>query len=524
MELKAYVMPLVKYWWLLLISVLIAATSSYAVTRKQPATYMSKTILVIGRAVYEANPNGNDLYINQQLGSYYADLAMREPIRNATMAALGLNWLPAYNVQVLPNSQFLEIDVLDTLPVRAQAVANEVARQLIDQTPANANQQDQSNQTFIAQQLDQLKNSILQTQDQISKAQANLQTLNSARQIADAQQQISALQAKLSSLQNNYALLLNSSGQSANNSLTVLEPADLPTAPVSSNKSTVILLSAVLALVVSAGAAYLLEYLDDTVKSTEEIEKLIDAPIIGNIYKADEDERKAGYITNHPQSDLADSFRALRTNLEFLNIEKPVKSLMVTSSSMGEGKTFISANLALTLAQGGKKVILVDIDFRKPNVHEQLNLPNQKGLSDIFLGSNEIEDVLEMWGNQIQVITCGSLPPNPSELLGSIKMDAILEDLKNRADIVIIDSPPLIVSDAVMVASKVDGVILLVSHGLTRRGYLSTSINKLKRGTVRLLGVVFNQIPRSNSEYAYRPYSYYSENRNTKKKWLPFSR
>ncbi len=123
MDISAYIRPLLKWWWLILLATLVGFVASALVTSRQPPTYQSRTTLITGRAVYESNPTGNDFFLNQTLASYYADLAMREPVRTAAMEALGVNWLPQYQARLLPNSQIIEIVVTDTDPQRAQAVA-----------------------------------------------------------------------------------------------------------------------------------------------------------------------------------------------------------------------------------------------------------------------------------------------------------------------------------------------------------------------------------------------------------------
>jgi polysaccharide biosynthesis transport protein len=520
MELKAYIAPVIKYWWLLLLSALIAAISSFIVTRNQLPSYQSKATLLIGRAVYEPNPNGNDLYLNTQLASFYADLAMREPVRNGAMIALGMTWLPDYSAEVLPNSQLIEIDVMDTVPLRAQDVANELAKQLINQTPGNANQQDQSNQAFVSQQLAQLKTKITDTQNQIKQKQNELQNLNSARQIADAQQEISILESKLNTLQNSFALLLANSNQGANNTLTVIEPANLPTVPVGPDKKMMVLVSILLALVVSAGTAYLLEYLDDTLKTSEEIKRLTESPIVGAISEVNREEKDALYIVHQPRSTLSNAFRNLRTNLEFLKTERELKSLLITSDSAGEGKTFIATNLAIVFSQMGKKVVMLDIDFRRPNVHQRLSIPNEKGLSDVFLGNTNINDVMQLWNNQIQVIPSGTPMEDPNDLVNSRKMDQILDELSQSFDIIIIDGAPVFVSDTVIVSTKVDGVLLVVRDGHTRKGNFTHSIERLGRVGAIILGVVVNRSRQATDDYYYK-HSYYSgEHSGTTRKKL----
>jgi len=153
MDLKAYIDPFKKWWWLLLVASLVAAISSFLVTRQQPPVYQASTALVIGRSVYDPNPTSNDLWLGQQLASYYADIAQRDQVRNATMETLGLEWLPEYSARPLPNSQIIEIVVRDSSPVRAQAVTNELANQLVMQAPSSTQEQDQERQDFINHQL-----------------------------------------------------------------------------------------------------------------------------------------------------------------------------------------------------------------------------------------------------------------------------------------------------------------------------------------------------------------------------------
>lgn len=222
MELKAYFRPLIKWWWLLLAAGLVAAISSGVVMSRQPLVFQSRASLVVGNAVYQANPNAGDLYLNQQLANFYADLVQREPIRNATMQALGMQWLPAYTARTLPQSPVLEIVASDNDPMRAQAVANELANQLIRQSPTN-DPESQQRREFVDNQLKIFEAEILQLQQEIVDKQAMLSGLTSARQIADTEADISSLEQKLSDIRSDYASLLTSSDRGAGNSLTLIE-------------------------------------------------------------------------------------------------------------------------------------------------------------------------------------------------------------------------------------------------------------------------------------------------------------
>jgi succinoglycan biosynthesis transport protein ExoP len=509
MDIKTYLRPLIKYWWLLGLASLIAIISSSIVTWRQLPVYQARTTLVIGRAVYEPNPSANDMYLGQQLAGFYADIGNRDSVRSATKQALGLNALPPYNVHTLPNSQMLEIVVTDSNPKRAMAVANELANQLIKQTPTNQSGGQQSHQEFIDQQLNQLEQGIKDTNNEIAKKQDELTNLNSASQITNLQQQIAALNTKLNNLQTNYASLLNNSQQGALNTLSIIESAGLPQVPIGPNKSMIVLLSAAIALAIAAGAAYLLEFLDNTVQSPDEIAQLSGSQIIGFLSDIGKEDFRGIYVAKNPRSALAEAYRSLRTNLDFLGINRPMKSILMTSSGIGEGKTTVSANLATILAQGGKKVAIIDADMRRPKLHKLFDFENTRGLSDIFLGRADIQDAITICGDEkIMVIPAGNIPPNPTDLISSGRMDTILEILKESVDIVIVDGPPFLVADAALLASKVDGVLLIVRYGHSLKSAVREVIDQLNFLESRVLGVVINSLPRSAEDYE-QHYRYY---------------
>jgi len=510
MELRTYFRPLLKWWWLLLAAGLVAAVSSFIVMSRQPLIYQSRTTLVVGSSVYERNPQTGDFYLNEQLAGFYADLAMRTPIQQETMKVLNLAWLPEYTASTLPSTPIIEILVNDTDPLRSQAVANELAAQLIKQTPAN-DPLNTDRREFIETQLNQFEADIVTTQKEINDKAADLSGLTSARQIADTQADIRDLEDKLSSLRSSYAALLASSDRGAGNTLRLIEPASQPGRPLSPNTLSMVLLSTAIAVSLAAAAAYLIEYLDDTFKSPEEVTKLLDLPVVGFISDVERGKSLEYYLTNQPRSAIAEAFRSLRTDLEFSGVDKPLKTIYVTGTEVEAGKTSIAINLAIVIAQSGKRVILIDADLRRPNVHRMLSLTNQKGLSDVFRGTIDIYNATIPYkeGN-IFIVPSGSPPPNPAELLSSKKMDQILESLKKVADVVIVDGPPFMVTDSQILASKVDGVLLVLRYGFSRKNAAVTALQQLQRVDARPIGVVLNRIPRSASGYyGYGMYHYY---------------
>lgn len=298
-----------------------------------------------------------------------------------------------------------------------------------------------------------------------------------------------------------------------------VEPATVPSSPISPKPLRTALLSAAVGLLLMGGIAFLIEYLDDTIKTPDEVTSAFGLPVIGMIAEMQSSKKrsingnsKTGiFVANQPRSPISEAFRSLRTNLEFASIDNPLKTLMVTSTYAEEGKTTIAVNLAIILAQSDKKVLLLDGDLRRPKVHQHMELTNRVGLSDLIRGKIEIEDVLQESKriNGISIVTSGSLPPNPAELLGSNRMEQVLKKLNAYFDIIIIDAPPMLVSDAMILSTKVDGVIFTIQPGKSRIGGVRSSINELKRLEAKLLGVVMNRIPK-NREYYYGGYYYYS--------------
>lgn len=508
MELKKYIIPLRRWWWLLVAATMLAAVSSYLATLRQPPIYQTLTTLMIGQAITDPNPTGTEFNLSRQLAENYAEIANREPVRIATKEALGLTWLPDYRAIALPNGQFIEIVVTDTNQERAQAVAAELARQLILRSPTGSQSEEQDRQAFIQTQLDNLQQQIMETESEIQNLREVLGEMDSARQIADTRNQITALEAKLADLQSIYSGLLSNSQGGAVNTISVIEKAYLPEQPIGPNKILTILLSAAVGLSLGVLAAYILEYMDDTVKSPEEVAELTDAPIIGYLSENNIKDIGALYVAENPRHPSVEEIRTLRANLEFASVDQPLKTILVSSTEVEVGKTSVAANLAVAMSQAEKEVILLDGDLRRPNVHNFYGLPNNIGLSNVFRGEFSIDQVIKNWPDgTVSVIPAGNPPPNPSELLGSKKMTQILEVLERSADIVIIDGPPFIVADAPILASKVNGVLLIMQLGHTRVPAIKAMMEQIKRSGAKVVGVALNRLPA-------RTVGYYTGNPN----------
>lgn len=516
MELKEYIMPLIRWWWLLLLSAMIAAGASFWATRQQPDQYTSSTTLVIGSTIDNPNPSQSDIYLSSTLASTYVNLANRASVRESVSRELGLSRLP--EIRVFQNSNIIDIYVTDVSPIRAQAVAAELARQLILRSPTSE-AEDQQRQSFINNQLDDYEAKILETQEQILAKNAALPTLVSAREIANLQAEIEILQGNLQRLQSNYALLLQSSSKGAINAIRVLEPATLPGYPNNPRNSVTIAVAAGMGFLLSAVAAYLLVYLDDTIKLPTEASKYTNLPTLTGVAEIKGEDRLV--TVKHARSPVAESFRVLRTGIQFSAVDKPRRTILVTSSTPLDGKSTVSANLAVVFAQAGNRVLLIDADLRRPNQHEIFDLPNKRGLTNLLLEfdvTRRQEEALLVIGDIAQatrveglfLLTSGPVPPNPSELLGSVKLQHIIELLQKQFDYIIFDSPPVLsVTDSVVLSTQVDGVVLVLRAEKSRRGYTKQMVQMLRDVNATLIGTVLNTL--KNGTEGYSAYYYYKD-------------
>lgn len=527
MELRAYLRPLLKWWWLILISTLIAGVTSYFAVSQQPPVYQARATLLIGSAINNPNPDGNEFWLSQQLAQTYSDIAQRDVVRQAVMAELGLTWLPSYTAQPVANTQLLELRVNDSVPERAMIVANELANQLILRTPTSGSQQgDAERQAFIKQQLDELELKIEETNSEIAEKQTELAGLFSARQISDLQSQIRALEVKQDTLRANYASLLASSSQGAVNSLSVIEPATLPTIPIGPEVLMTVLTAAAIGFSLGIGAAYLMEYLDDTLKNPDDIRRITGLPTLTGI-----SETKGIDHTNHslithtnPRSPVAEAYRSLRTAVLFSNVDQTARTIVVTSAGPQEGKSFTSANLAIVLAQSSHRVLLIDADLRRPTQHKLFDKQSTYGLTNLLLDmppsfdSSRLGDMYSQLSRAVLatsvsglfLMTTGELPPNPAELVGSLRMKTLIKALATRFDFVIIDTPPVLaVTDAVVLSTRVDSVLLVARSGSTRQSQLKHAVLRLREVNANISGVVLNRINKQSGEYYHYYKSYY---------------
>lgn len=213
-------------------------------------------------------------------------------------------------------------------------------------------------------------------------------------------------------------------------------------------------------------------------------------------------------VQKNPKSIAAEAYRSLKTNIQYSSFDKEYKTIVITSSNPGEGKSTTSGNLALTLAEGESRVLLVDCDMRKPSMHKNFRVTNTYGIADILLQRKKVMDVAHMYNKNLSIITAGKVPPNPAEMLGSKAMSAFLEEMKEHFDYIILDTPPVqVVADAQILSTKVDGTIIVVRAGVTKKEDVNDTVNTLKKINANIIGTVLHAVDNSKNKYYY----YYGE-------------
>lgn len=297
----------------------------------------------------------------------------------------------------------------------------------------------------------------------------------------------------------------------------IVDRADVPKAPIKPRKLLNIVLAIMIGLGLGAGLAFFFDYMDNTFRTPEDVEEILNTPFLGivpniQIKESDKPDSRDMIVQVNPRSTSAEAFRSIRTNLLLSSADHRPEVLLVTSPGPSEGKSLIAINLALILAQTGGSVVLVDADMRKPRIHKVFNVDDSKGLSTLLVERTEMNEVIVNSGiPNLYIIPGGPKPPNPSELLGSKRMTEILKELKGRFERIIIDSPPIIaVTDAPVISTICDGVVLVLKAGMTSKDLAKRSLKNLRDLNARILGAVLNDVDLEKDKYYYY-YPYYNK-------------
>jgi polysaccharide biosynthesis transport protein len=449
MEVRRYARALRRGWVLVVLCPLLAALVAGAVSWRMHPVYEANGSLLVRPAQPLAVETGTVAETADEITQTYGALMTEGPILQKVIDDLQLRSSPSAlskDITVTPrtNTTILDITVSNTNPVLAAEVANQLMGDFI---------------TTMKQ---------VQTQE-------------------------------------------NTPGTDQDN-FVIIQPASVPTSPSSPNIPRNVLLAAVAGLLLAVGAILLRDYLDQSVKSDEElIERTGLVPIAHVAFTAPRHERRGELTVMQDSSPASEAYRSLRTNLLFSNVDRPLRTILITSSAPGEGKSRTAANLAIVLAQSGHRTALVDADFRRPSQHRNFGFVRNVGFSNLVIQEVQEDQALHAIDGvtDLMVLPSGPPPPNPSELLGSARARAVVDRLRDAFEFVVIDSPPInAVTDAAVLATFTDGVIMVVESGRTSYGAVTHAKQTLERVGAHVVGAVLNKMRAGRAGQAYG-YEYY---------------
>ena len=400
------------------------------------------------------------------------------------------------------NTEILAIRYADPDPLVAQRLARGFARAYTTFRRQQAQEQFQSQERAIQEQIAGVEEQIADIQGEIDQAEdpEEQSTLSAQRD---------SLLARLGVLQQemeNLRTLTASQGTGGE----VVQPANLPSSPASPDFLRNGLLALAVGLVLGIGVAFLRERLDERLRGREDLEAQIAAPVLATVPRARGRRRRRHrdlvVTLTDPKGGSAEAYRTLRTNVQFLARTGTLSVIGIVSPAAGEGKTTTAANLAVSIAHTGKRVVVVSCDLRKPRLHRCFGIPNDPGVTSVMSGMKLSEAIQRPEIGSLRVLASGPTPPNPAELIGSEAMEQMIEALRMFADFVILDTPPLLaVSDGVSLASRCDGVLMVADARTTARGALAHAREQLQQVGANIVGGVLNNFDPSRARY----YSHY---------------
>jgi len=515
-DLKVYARIIWHWAWLIVLCVVLAAVSAYITSSLSIPIYQASSTLLIDQA---SKPTVDLTSINtsRSMAGTYAEMMQQKRMVRLVAERFGIEAdvlegaLTDISVTPVRDTQLMRVQVEGISAELVAAVANTLPTVFIEDINQVQTQKFNASKTNLERQLQTLDN-------QIELTQVALDGFGASR-TAEEEIRYAQLRDELAQYQGSYTTALRSYEElrltelQTTDSLTLVEEAELPTAPIRPRVLVNTLLAAIVGAMLALGIIFLIEYLDDRIKSPQDLHAVLEAPLLGAVARIPGVGRKQKrptsdetlIVAHQPRHPIAESYRRLRTNLRFSSVNEPLQIMLVTSAAPAEGKTTTAANLAVAVAQAGHRVVLVDADLRKPQLHKLFGLNKGPGLTDALLSEADTAFfVRDTAIPNLRLVTSGSIPPNPAELLGSQPMQNLLQQLRQITDLVIVDAPPLLaVTDAQVLVNYVQGVLLVVNAGNTTRALLSNAVAALIQVEARLLGVVLNQMVRSPRSYYY---------------------
>lgn len=516
MEIKRYFSLVWRWAWLILLGAIVAGGAAFLISDNTTPVYRATSRYIIDEA--PGSGSGNDysqLLVEQRLAQTYVEIMTTNSILEETVEQLDLPFDASDLAQMVtvsapPDSQILVVSVEDTSPQRAADIANTLGEVFITQNAERENLRYAEPITTWEQRIQEIGDNIETLEVQISNLGV-AETSEEQAQLSRLETQLNEAQLRYTDAFNNLNQLQRDQARESSN-VVAIEEAQAPERPIRPRTTTNTLLATVAGAMLALGVIFLIEYLDDTVKTQEQILEDTGLSTLGAIAQIKVSEPADALVAaNTPRDPISEAYRVLRTNLSFSAVDDSLKSLLVTSSSPGEGKSTTTANLGVVMAQTGKRVIVVDADLRRPTQHKIFSVANNQGLTTAILDSSTPASAHLQDTNvkSLRVLSSGPLPPNPAELLNSHRMQQVIRELEQEADILLFDSPPVLsVTDAAVLAPQLSGSLLVVFVGKTRRDTFAQAVERLRKTGAPIFGSVLNRLNISRGGYYY--YQYYS--------------
>jgi capsular exopolysaccharide synthesis family protein len=507
-ELRQYLQILKRRGWIMAgVFVTVVVTAVLASMRMTPIYEAQTRVEIQPVSTSLSDAAAIELLIDPRRSlATQVQLIQSDSVLEGAAQALGLpsaaGLKGSLGVELVQDTQIVTIRVRHPLPETAQKWANGVAQAYIDFRRDRAIDAVVLASEEISGRIEEIKGRIQELDKQIAAAPAREVGAKAERDTLIAR--MGALEAQLQALPDAEALRRGGG--------TIIAPARTPTSPVGPNIRRNVMLAVALGAALAVGVAFLAESLDERVRSPEEVEQRVGAPIVGYVPLVKEwAEGELLATVDDPKSGGAEAYRTIRTNLRFLGTEHPIPVLLVTSAVAEEGKSTTAANLAVVLAQGGTKTVLVSGDLRRPSVEKFFGRFDSRGLLNALDRDSPLQDALQPTGiPNFRLLPTGGFPPNPTEILASPRFGDVLRMISEAADLVLVDSPPVLgLADASILASRVDGVLLVVdAHRVARRS-LSHAADQIRKAGGRIVGIVMNAVePREGYGYYYQYYYY----------------
>ncbi|HEX6268700.1 MAG TPA: polysaccharide biosynthesis tyrosine autokinase [Anaerolineales bacterium] len=510
MELRRVTTIVLRRWWLLVLLIVMGALVGYAISRAQTPVYQATATILVGESIRSSNVDRVDIQISEALIQTYVEIARRQPVLQGVVATLNLNksWQELsrqVTVRPIESTQIIEIITEADSPELARRIADEIVNQLILLSPSSSESaENQLNSSFNREQMASLQERIVSGQRRLAEIDTAINNSISESELTALQQERANLEGLMIEWERNYTqlLALTEPGRDPTQ-LSIVEPAHSNNRMVRPRVQLNTILGAGVGLVLALGLIFLLDFLDDTFKSLKDFSQSEEVSILGSVRRIRGRKPSDKVVARlQPHSPITESYRLIRSRIRFKRGDNPAQAIMVTSSMPREGKSLTAANLAVVFAQADFKTVVVDGDLRNPLLHELFNVENDVGLGDVLSSDvMQVEDCLkETPVDNLRILTSGKALADPSWQLGSERMEEIITNLKKIADFVIFDSPPaLVFADATALSRRMDGVIVVIQAGKTKRRAIEQTLLDLQNANAKLLGSIFNQSPRSDT-------------------------